>query len=350
MTIPESARFDVAHRFYRAVWGTREGTVVFVNATRLWFLDVEVGQDIRNSLSSTADLAAYQNSDQLVLNTIDMSRTTSLFTSLDLTANERYAEFMALSTTEMVMWLDAHDGQVAMTWMHGRKGENLRIESIASDDGELLQPKVNWRLPQVLILYSISASTFLLHSYDNPKGTFFHILDTIPGIRSIIDPYDCLIHNPLQLASARTASSSMGYASLILKDAPITLSLLLNLDLDGKLSCRLCEEPVLDGTAVSRQNNNFKDFLADANGFHPRELISRPVVLQSDPGTKNVEYEEVNEDMDVDDDNVGLSDFRDGDEQAPFTYQRIRTRDFWSSEYRWCSVDLHNQHADFTGR
>lgn len=43
MTIPASARFDVAHRFYRAVWGRREGTVVFVNATRLWFLDLEVG-------------------------------------------------------------------------------------------------------------------------------------------------------------------------------------------------------------------------------------------------------------------------------------------------------------------
>lgn len=72
-----------------------------------------------------------------------MSRTTSLFTSLDRTVNEGDAEFMALSTTEMVMWLDTHDGQVAMSWMHGRKGENLRIESIASDHGELLHPQLN---------------------------------------------------------------------------------------------------------------------------------------------------------------------------------------------------------------
>jgi cell wall assembly regulator SMI1 len=51
---------------------------------------------------------------------------------------EREAEYMVLSTTEMVMWLDAHDGQVALSWMHGRKGENLHVESIASENGELL--------------------------------------------------------------------------------------------------------------------------------------------------------------------------------------------------------------------
>jgi hypothetical protein len=42
MTIPHEAKVDVAPQFYRAAWGTREGTVLFINASRTWFLDLEV--------------------------------------------------------------------------------------------------------------------------------------------------------------------------------------------------------------------------------------------------------------------------------------------------------------------
>lgn len=33
------------------------------------------------------------------------------------------------------MWIDAHDGHVAMSWGHERQGENVQIESIATDKG-----------------------------------------------------------------------------------------------------------------------------------------------------------------------------------------------------------------------
>ncbi|GHJ88229.1 hypothetical protein NliqN6_4631 [Naganishia liquefaciens] len=293
-TIPDSTRFDVAPRFYRAVWGTREGTVIFLNANHLWFLDL-------------------QNPAQLVLNLIDMSRTTSLFTSIDRTANAREAEYMVLSTTEMVMWLDAHDGQVALSWMHGRKGENLHVESIASENG----------------------SAFLLRNSSNPKATFFHVLETILGIRSISDPYDCLVSDPPANASVLTSLSPssfrIGYASLSLKDDPNALSLLFDLKADGQLSCRLFEEPVIVGAIASRQNNGFAESPVNFKGFHPRELVSRPVVIPTDSGLKDAEDVGVDEDMDADEDNYPLPEVQEDDEQAPFTCQRIRTRDLWNS-------------------
>jgi hypothetical protein len=50
MTIPEDVKFEIAPRFYRAAWGVRDGTVVFMNATHMWYLDLqaEVGSAARN--------------------------------------------------------------------------------------------------------------------------------------------------------------------------------------------------------------------------------------------------------------------------------------------------------------
>lgn len=42
MSIPEPSKSNIAPRFYRAAWGTREGTVLFMNASHAWFLDLEV--------------------------------------------------------------------------------------------------------------------------------------------------------------------------------------------------------------------------------------------------------------------------------------------------------------------
>lgn len=42
MSIPDGANFDMASRFYRVAWGTREGTALFINASHAWFLDLEV--------------------------------------------------------------------------------------------------------------------------------------------------------------------------------------------------------------------------------------------------------------------------------------------------------------------
>jgi hypothetical protein len=57
--------------------------------------------------------------------------------SLDRTAVERDVEFMSISTTERVMWLDAHDARISLSWMHGRKGEKIHLEMIGTSQGKV---------------------------------------------------------------------------------------------------------------------------------------------------------------------------------------------------------------------
>lgn len=59
--------------------------------------------------------------------------------SLDRTAVEREVDFMSITTTERLMWLDAHDAHISLSWMHGRKGEKIHLEMIASSQGKLTQ-------------------------------------------------------------------------------------------------------------------------------------------------------------------------------------------------------------------
>lgn len=40
--MPEEDKFAAASDFYRAVWGPRNDNVLLMNATHVWFLDLEV--------------------------------------------------------------------------------------------------------------------------------------------------------------------------------------------------------------------------------------------------------------------------------------------------------------------
>lgn len=71
------------------------------------------------------------------MNIIDTGQTTTLFTSIDPTGAERDAEYLCLSTTDAVVWLDARDGQLVLSWKHMRHGETLEVRALATETGNL---------------------------------------------------------------------------------------------------------------------------------------------------------------------------------------------------------------------
>lgn len=42
MQVPEEDKYAAAPAFYRAAWGSRNDNVLLMNATHVWFLDLEV--------------------------------------------------------------------------------------------------------------------------------------------------------------------------------------------------------------------------------------------------------------------------------------------------------------------
>lgn len=159
--------------------------------------------------------------------------------------------------------------------------------------------------------------------------------ETMQGIQSILDPYDCILSDPLDPANVRLQPSSLRSqfecTSLVIREAPVTLPLLLGLKADGQLTCRFLEELTPRAATDPSRTGNLKQIREALHGFQPRELISRPVVLPASPGPEDAADDEPVEEMDVDEED-GVPELQEGDEQVPFSFQRIRTRDFWKSE------------------
>jgi hypothetical protein len=236
------------------------------------------------------------------------------------------------------MWLDAHDGQIAMSWEHTRKGESVQVESIATDQGSVPRSTVSSCASSLILLRRAATSqVFFLRSLANPKGTFFHVHQTIQGIQSRSDPYDSLLSDQQELIMPSEKSSSLhhqiGFASFVIPDAPTTISLLLVLHEDGQLTCRIFDEKTPEHGG-SKDMDDKKDARPHSRGttyIHPKDLLSRHAVFStSDQGESPTDGE--SDDMDVDPDKEVVDVAQAEDDQVGSTYQRINTRDIWRSE------------------
>ncbi|KAJ9097745.1 hypothetical protein QFC21_004783 [Naganishia friedmannii] len=272
MQVPEEEKFAAAPDFYRAVWGSRNDSVLLMNATHVWFLDIE--------------------GPELVVNTIDISHTTTLFTSIDPTGAERDAEYLCLSTTDAVMWLDARD----------------------DSNGE---------------------TVYLVRSLENRKATLLHVRESIEGIHSRRDPYDILLPGEEGLVgkapSASTARQMTGFSSMHIQDAPTPLSLLLFLEDDGKLSCSL-QQPTrgLQVAGAEALGTNVKGQSDGSAPITPDRLILRrhQIDMDDDQLEEDMIDGGILQDMFPPEEESGEDD---EDYASDIKYKKIQTRELWQN-------------------
>lgn len=237
------------------------------------------------------------------------------------------------------MWIDAHDGHVAMSWGHERQGENVQIESIATNNGAspyCVSP--GCMSSPNLSSVSVIGSAYLLRSPYNTKGSCFHVQETVQGIQSRLDPYDIhLSDQPALQTSVRKPSSfrrQIGFSSFVIPEAPTTISILLFLEEDGTLTCRLFDART-HGGASSIGSDDKVGIRSDTQGItdiHPKDLLSRHINFTTAIDVEPVMDDAVPDDMDVDEekDDFEWSPEEDNEDDSP--YQCIRTRDLWKSE------------------
>ncbi|KAJ9124045.1 hypothetical protein QFC22_000838 [Naganishia vaughanmartiniae] len=295
LQVPEEERFAAAPAFYRAVWGSRNDDVLLMNATRVWFLDLEQGPE-------------------LIVNTIDTSHTTTLFTSIDPSGAERDSEYLCLCTTDAVMWLDARDGQLVLSWEHMRHGETLEVRAMAG--------KVD----------TSEETVFLVRSLENRKATLLHVRESIEGIQSRRDPYDVLLlgQDTSLEPFTSTARRMIGLSSMFIEDSPTPLSLLLFLEDNGQLSCGLQQPTNSPHVAAETLGTNVKGRPKSTGPVTPDQLILRRHLLECDSQSdEDMVDGDILRDMFPPEEKTG--DEQDIEDTSNKSYKRIKTGALWQN-------------------
>lgn len=186
----------------------------------------------------------------------------------------------------------------------------------------------------------VSGSAFLLRSPYNYKGSCFHVRETLQGIQSRLDPYDFPLSDSTDLQTPTSHSASLrrqlGFTSFHIPEAPISIFLLMFLDGDGKITCRMLDARVAEVSAATTLDAKH-DMRGRSQGsvrFNPGELLSRGINLDTAFRVELTRDGDAPDDMDVDDGKNDIAEGaqEEGDNEDVSVYQCIRTRDVWRSE------------------
>jgi hypothetical protein len=174
------------------------------------------------------------------------------------------------------------------------------------------------------------------------------------GIQSLINPYDCLLSKPpsrkafpldgfvfsetyevVPLEPEPPLRSQIGYATLAIPEAPNPLNLLLGLNEDGRLTCKLVEDPPADDSEENSEDDDLERTPQSWRGIRPEQLLSGRGNDDETDEEFDEDFKEEFEDMDVDADE--FNDFGPyiGTDLVVLRDPPVRTREIWRSEQRF---------------